>query len=328
MISTKVGTQSWSKAAQQSGLEVDKTNYVAATKAAPIGQSEDKSGAEKVNELLNPLSSQKPIRKPNNEMGKDDFLKLMMAQIKHQDPTNPLQSHEMAAQLAQFTSLEQLFNVNKNLETISKGQEPMQRYEVLNFLGKSIKADSKEIFWGQGDKSADLRFDLKADVSKAKVTIIDPNGDEIRTIDMGQMKKGLNKVVWNGRDSKDQQARPGQYTFRVEAENTSGRKVGVTTETSGVITGVNFTSEGPLLMVGDQKVRLQDVHKIEDESQKEKNDKEVNVVTPEAAPITAAPLVKEEAKPEVKVAGTKIPVDSSKGTVGEWKVGGGPFGHR
>lgn len=81
-------------------------------------------------------------------------------------------------------------------------------------------------------------------------------------------------------------------------------------------------------MVGDQKVRLQDVHKIEDEGQKEKNDKEVNAVTPEADPKAAAPVVKEEAKPEVKVAGTKIPVDSSKGTVGEWKVGGGPFGHR
>ncbi len=356
MVSTKVGTQTWSKAPQKSGLEVDRSNYDPASKAAaaPSGPNsgDDKSTPDKVNEMLNPLSAAKPTRKPNNELGKDDFLKLMLAQIKHQDPTSPLQSHEMAAHLAQFTSLEQLFNVNKNLESLSKAQEPMQRYEVLNFLGKSVKADSKEIFWSKGDKNADLRFNLMADASKVKVTVIDGNGDEVRTIDTGTMKKGLNKVVWNGLDGKEQEARPGQYSFRVEAENTSGRKIGVETATTGVITGVNFTPEGPLLMVGDQKVRLQDIHKIEDEAQKGKNDLQgtpsipnaeetaagqakqqvmkqaIDQITQHAKSKPAVQVMKEEAKPEVKMAAnSKIPVDSSGDSKGEFKVGGGPFGH-
>ena len=191
----------------------------------------------------------------------------MLTQMKNQDPMSPMQSHEMAAQLAQFTSLEQLYNVNKNLEGLTRAQDPMQKYEALNFLGKTIKADTRQILRQTGDQGTELRFNLMADAQKIKLTIQDEQGLIIKTIDFGNLKAGANKVVWNGTDNEDREVKPGKFVFNIDALN-GDKKIGVVTETKGTITGVNYTPEGPMLMVGDQRVSLQDVQKIEDEGLK------------------------------------------------------------
>jgi flagellar basal-body rod modification protein FlgD len=312
MISTKVGTQDFSKATQRHDFGDQGTgqaHYAPATPDAPKAEkglhtksaggpgTNEKNVGEYLNEVANPGGDpNKTKRKAHNTLDKDDFLKLMLTQMKNQDPMNPMQSHEMAAQLAQFTSLEQLFNVNKNLEGLGKAQDPLQKYEALNFLGKTIKADSRQILRQTGDQGTELRFNLANDATKIKLTIADESGEVVKTIDFGNLKKGSNKIVWNGTDKEDRDVKPGKYTFNVEAEN-GGNKVGVITETKGTITGVNYTPEGPMLMVGDQRVRLQDVQKIEDEGLREKQ-----LATEAPAAQQLAPEVTEGAKPSVGAA--------------------------
>src|SRR5450631_4352368 len=128
MVSSKLGTQNWSKATQPHDFKNDNTHYAPATASS----GDDKNIGEKLNQIANPGGKDptKQSRKAHNTLDKDDFMKLMLTQMKNQDPMSPLQSHEMAAQLAQFTSLEQLFNVNKNLEGLSKSQDPIQKYEA------------------------------------------------------------------------------------------------------------------------------------------------------------------------------------------------------
>jgi flagellar basal-body rod modification protein FlgD len=297
MISSKLGTVDYSKSVQQHNFGDDQqVHYSAAkpeTKAANAPGSNkpgDKSVGDVLNQIANPGGGDsKPKRKAHNSLDKDDFLKLMLTQMKNQDPMNPMQSHEMAAQLAQFTSLEQLFNVNKNLDGLTKSQEPIQKFEVLNFLGKTIKADSRQILRQPGDQGSDLRFNIMADTAKVKLTIADEDGKTIKSIEYGNLKKGANKLVWAGTDDQDREVKPGKYIFNVEAEGVGGKKIGVITETKGTITGVNYTPEGPMLMVGDQKVRLQDVQKIEDDNLKMQQNKEESnpVATPKAEPAPA-----------------------------------------
>jgi flagellar basal-body rod modification protein FlgD len=62
--------------------------------------------------------------------------------MKNQDPTNPLKSHEMAAQLANFSSLEQMQNMNSTLTELKNGQKPSENYQALNLIGKAVAGDS------------------------------------------------------------------------------------------------------------------------------------------------------------------------------------------
>lgn len=264
MVNSKIGVQDWSKSVQKHDFKDEKWNFAAANK-----QVEEK-GAKDVGDLLNtvvnPGSAKEKTahRKPKNELGKDDFLKLMLTQMKNQNPLNPMESHEMAAQLAQFTSLEQLQNVNTNLTDLKQGQDPMQKFQSLNLLGRTIQSDSKYIFRDVTDRTTDLRFELGKDATKGLVTVQNEKGEKIKTIEYGVLKKGLNKITWDGTDDNKRPIPPGKYLFSVEATDMNGNRVATKTETSGMITGVNYTPEGPLLMVGDQKVRLQDIQKIED----------------------------------------------------------------
>jgi len=157
MMSTKFTTQGWSKAVQQHDYGEDpQRRFTSATAEADGGAGKKKDVGEVLNQVANPSGKDTgghKVRRAHNQLDKDDFLKLMLTQMKNQDPMNPMQSHEMAAQLAQFTSLEQLFNVNKNLENIGTKQDPLAKFEALNFLGKSIKADSRQIFHTGGDSA-------------------------------------------------------------------------------------------------------------------------------------------------------------------------------
>src|SRR5689334_10769007 len=134
MVTNTNKARAWSPAAQESSLKADKDQKLAAGQN-PYG---DKPVGDVLNEIADPnwIDPKKVQREVNKDLNKDAFFKLMLTQMKNQDPTNPLPSHEMAAQLAQFTSLEQLFNVNSNLEELKKAQTPMSDYQVLNFIGK------------------------------------------------------------------------------------------------------------------------------------------------------------------------------------------------
>ena len=76
--------------------------------------------------------------KAKKELGKDDFLNLLIAQLKNQDPLNPLKDTEFIAQLANFSSLEQVSNMNKNLEEFLKQQQYQNSVAAVSMIGKEI----------------------------------------------------------------------------------------------------------------------------------------------------------------------------------------------
>jgi flagellar basal-body rod modification protein FlgD len=81
------------------------------------------------------------LRAANKELGKDEFLKLLTAQMTHQDPLNPMDDKAFIAQMAQFSSLEQLMNMNKTLENQAKGQS---QNDLMNYLGRTVKVLNSE----------------------------------------------------------------------------------------------------------------------------------------------------------------------------------------
>jgi flagellar basal-body rod modification protein FlgD len=200
----------------------------------------------------------------NAELGKDAFMKMMLAQMKNQDPTNPTPSHEMAAQLAQFSSLEQLSNINSSIESLKQATAPQGNYQALAFIGKKVSGDGSVITRIKGDTKHDFSFDLMSDAIKAKITVKDATGKVVRTLSAANLKKGANTIEWNGLLEDGTPARAGEYKFAIEATSPAGQKVYAKTTFEGRITGMNFGADGPVLMVGKKQVRMSEVKKIEE----------------------------------------------------------------
>lgn len=275
VMGLKTGTKAWSDAPQNEVTKSDAINLNSAHDKAKMAD-------ENVGDLLNKMAdanwvdpSKKVRAVGSDKMDKDSFMKLMLAQMKHQDPTNPMQSHELAAQLAQFSSVEQLQNVNKTLEAMQAGQKPSESFQALNFIGKAVSGDSSKVNRIKGDKDHDLTFSLPDDAKEGKVRIRNSAGEVVRTVDLKSLKKGENKFTWNGLDDRGNAAPAGDYQMFVEATNAAGGKLAVKTDFEGVISGLNYTPEGPVLLVGKQSVKLKDIKKIVDPSLM-KNDQKIN----------------------------------------------------
>lgn len=246
-----------------------KASNLDAEKAKEFFQGKD------VGQVLNEISDPnwvdpKKMRRPEGKMDKDAFMKLMLTQLKYQDPMNPLQSHEMAAQLAQFSQLEQLSNIDQSVRSLKTSQDPMTNYQALNFIGKSVSANTEKIIRSKGDNAHDLRFSLPNAAREVTVKIMDETGEVVKTVKASNLKAGENKISWNGTKNDGYPAFSGTYTIAVEgiSENGGGKIVG-RTNSSGVVTGLNYSPEGPILLIGDQKVRLSDVKNIEDLNEKQ-----------------------------------------------------------
>lgn len=267
MINVNRTTQTYSSAPQASSLKNDEdpnSQYAAGELKKVFG---DQTVGDIANKIADPgyVDPAKKMRTVgNNELGKDAFMKLMLAQMKNQDPTNPMQSHEMAAQLAQFTSLEQLSNINTTLEAMKEQGGPKANFQMLALIGKKVSGDSAKVNRATGDTKHGYNFTLLGDAQKATVTIRDTKGQAVRTLNLQNLKKGQNSVVWDGLSEDGMPARAGEYRFAIEAQSSNGGKIAAKSAFEGRITGLNYTAEGPVLMVGEQAIKLSDVKRIED----------------------------------------------------------------
>lgn len=266
ITSVKTGVNAFREGTVDTITKASKENNLSAQDLAKLG-------GENIGDLLNKVADPNyvdPAKKMrttgNANLDKDAFMKLMLTQMRHQDPTNPLQSHEMAAQMAQFTSVEQMMNINKNIEGLRQDQKPMEGFQALNFIGKAVAGDSSQVTRLKGDTVHELKFTLPENVADLEIRIRGPRGDVVNKIELKDLKQGENSWTWNGLDERGLAAPAGDYKFFLEGKTALGKKVAVKTDFEGVISGVNYSAEGPVLLIGNKSVKLKDVKKIVDPS--------------------------------------------------------------
>jgi flagellar basal-body rod modification protein FlgD len=206
-------------------------------------------------------------------LGKDDFLTLLITQLQHQDPLNPTDSTEYTAQLAQFSSLEQLSNVNQNLEYLQLYQASINNAQAVSFIGKQIMALGNAIEVDQGAADG-CEFDLTADAAGVTVNIYDEGGDLVKTIEAGAMDAGRQTVQWDGTDQNGNPVADGNYTFEVMAVDADDQHVEAVTYTSGVVSGVTFSQGTTYFIMKNQRIAIGDI---------------VEVVQPDASGTPTAP---------------------------------------
>jgi flagellar basal-body rod modification protein FlgD len=206
--------------------------------------------------------SDNQISTPKTEiLGKDDFLTLLVTQLQHQDPLNPKDSAEFTAQLAQFSSLEQLGNVNDNLEYLKLALASSTNSQAVSIIGKQVVASGNSIQVNNGGADG-CQFELAADTSAVTVNIYDASGNFIKAFEAGALSAGEHALEWDGKDNNGNTAPNGAYFFEVLAVDNNDQMVNVTTFTTGKVTGVSFRNNTTYLIVENQEIPLGDVIKV------------------------------------------------------------------
>jgi flagellar basal-body rod modification protein FlgD len=210
-----------------------------------------------------------PKTQENGVMGKDDFLTLLVAQLQHQDPLNPAESTEFTAQLATFSSLEQLQNIDATLNGFQVYQSTLNNIQATGFIGKTVTATGS--MFAVNDAQADpLRFDLANDADSVYLQIYDNFGGFVADVQAGARQAGDQQVTWDGRDANGMPVADGAYTFTVMAMDNDGSVVSSTSYTTGLVTGIDYKDGATNLLIHDREVPISSVIRIE-ESGNQKN---------------------------------------------------------
>jgi len=201
----------------------------------------------------------------NTTMGKDDFLKLMIEELKNQDPMNPMDGTQYASQLAQFSSLEQLTNLNdtmtQSLTANTTLTQSINNMMVSNLIGKETKLSGSDI-QVNGQTSIDLGYNLPSQASQVQVNILNSNGAIIKTINNPSLSKGDSKLSWDLTDNSGSKVSNGNYTFNVVAADANGQNITTSQFKYGTIDGVKFNSSGTVLLVDGAEYDISEITEI------------------------------------------------------------------
>lgn len=213
-----------------------------------------------------PSATDRSKKVGDSTMGKDEFLKLLVTQLGNQDPLNPMDGQEFAAQLAQFSSVEQLMNISGALaesgEMNAMLAQSVNSGVAAGLIGKTVETASNRMNL-DGENPIDLAFRLDDSADSVKVTILDEAGNLVRQIDLNGRSSGDHTFEWNGDDLSGQRVKAGLYSFEVEATNKAGETVTAEELFRGTVDRITFGQDGIMLWIGKVKVPMSDVESVE-----------------------------------------------------------------
>jgi flagellar basal-body rod modification protein FlgD len=199
-----------------------------------------------------------PIRN-RNDLGRDQFLELLVTQLKHQDPLNPLAPDAFAAQLAQFSSVEQLTKLNSAFEAQQADSIARTLLDKTNLgaslIGKHIVAEG-DLMTVAADGSSEIRVAVGAGGGKATLRLYDSAGQTVATRELGAVAGGMRTI------HPPADLPPGVYRYSVSVEGPNEEPVGVQTFTDGVVDGVLFEGGQVLLRIGAIRVPIDQLSEI------------------------------------------------------------------
>jgi len=183
----------------------------------------------------------------NTAMGEQDFLKLLIAQLKNQDPLAPQDNTQFVSQLAQFSTLQAAMGTNTRLDNITSQNQGQANTEVVSLVGKNVSVKGSLVTATGSGVAVPVAFTLAGNSATTNVSIQDSTGRVVRTIPVGAHSAGLVRVNWDGRDDSGNVMPAGTYAVSVQAKTQDGGTVSVAQETTGLVQSVAFDKGYPVL---------------------------------------------------------------------------------
>jgi flagellar basal-body rod modification protein FlgD len=189
----------------------------------------------------------------------DNFLTLLTAQLKNQDPLSPMDATQFTTQLVQFTGVQQMIQQNQNMQQLITLQSQSQISNAIGYIGKTIQATGQTAQLTNG--SATFPYNVANGATGATITIKNSAGQTVYTGPTA-FGSGAQSFSWDGRNTAGVPQPDGMYTYSVDARNASSNTVAVTTQLSGVVTSVETVGGNIVLHVGSQTVPIGDVQSV------------------------------------------------------------------
>ena len=198
----------------------------------------------------------------SKEMGEDEFLKLLTVQMANQDPLDPMSNEQFVAQLAQFSSLEQLVGMNAGMESLYMGMASMNNATMANLVGKEVVAAGNGVVYDGESQEVDLHYHSGGDATSGTITIYDEDGSVVYTSEIGSFDEGEGHYTWNGKDTDGNQLPAGNYTFEVTGTNSDGGRVEVLELVVGLVDEMDYSSGSPMPTVQGIDLAIGDILRL------------------------------------------------------------------
>ena len=204
----------------------------------------------------------KTASKSSQEMGKQDFLTLFTAQLKNQDPLDPVKNEAFVAQLAQFSQLEALTNMQTSMDNLVKGMTSQQLNTSASLIGHKVPVADGLAPLQQGG-SLDASIDLPNGASGVTLTVQDSMGRTVQQLIGGAQNPGTAKLNWDGLDAMGNPAPTGYYKLSATAV-VNGKTTAVPVNTMATVQSISVASDGSLNLEleGGKTVPYKDVQRL------------------------------------------------------------------
>lgn len=197
---------------------------------------------------------------PNSELDRDAFMRLLVTQIRNQDPVDPMDTQEMMTQLSQLSSVEHLIGIEERLASLQIASAGMANAQAASFGGQRVRADAAALRLPEAGM-AQGAFSL-SEGAQVSVTIRNERGEAVRTESLDALPPGEHAFAWNGRDDEGNRLSPGAYRMSVSATDAEGHPVEARTEIEGIVQSIAYDQGFPELVIGAHRVRMGDVREV------------------------------------------------------------------
>jgi flagellar basal-body rod modification protein FlgD len=198
----------------------------------------------------------------NQTIDKQEFLTLFLAQLKNQDPLSPLQPDQLTAQLAQFSSLEQLTAINTRLETLTDGTKQTTTAALLSMIGRQVGFDGSRLGVKNG-QAPEVRYTLDTRAAQVTATVRNENGQVVRTVDLGDQGAGEHGFRFDGRNGNGAVVPDGTYRVEISVKGTGAEAPRtLPLVATAPVEGVDLGGDAPALLVNGRRVGLDEVHEV------------------------------------------------------------------
>jgi flagellar basal-body rod modification protein FlgD len=224
--------------------------------------------------MVLPINGTSPQQPPANPVppnpkgdmsGQDTFMKLLVAELKYQDPMDPLQNKDMVAQLATLSSVQKLTGIDEKLANLRQDTVQGSAATVASLIGKTVTAKTNRLTVDSLG-AVTGSYQLQGDADSVRVSVINGSGETVRTFDTGATTLGAKSFEWDGNDISGRRVPNGDYTFKVEAVNAAGAPVVSTSQVSGPVSEIVYKNGDPAVVIGGAQVGLSDVTSIAQEA--------------------------------------------------------------
>ena len=210
---------------------------------------------------LGPRAAPRAAPPPRQKLGMGDFLHLMISQLQYQDPLHPLNNTRFAAQLAQFSQLDQLTHLNRGVGTIAHDGADANKMMMVGFLGQEVTMKGNAFRLGPTG-TVSLTFRQSGASGSGHLRIFDGQNHLVRTIALKAMDAGSHRLEWDGVTDQGTRAPKGSYSFEIDAMDGRHRPVPATPVETGTVTGILFEKGQPVLEVDGKPVAFGDISHV------------------------------------------------------------------